>query len=233
MYLNLIQIAESFGVSEHTVTEWVRKEGMPHVHDRERILFERAPVMAWAARKGLVAQAGFLALPAADEASAIDLAKLLGRGRIWRDIAPQTLPDILARIFDNLPGVTRDVRDMLAWRIRSSEGLTIAPVGGGFALPHPCSGAFLGEACALVALIELNAPLPGTDAPDTAPITRLLFFLSPSPRQHVNMLGLLARSVASGELARAMDAGLDDEALTRALVDGSKSPSATSQGASR
>jgi transposase len=29
MYLNLIQIAESFGVSEQVVIEWVRKEGMP------------------------------------------------------------------------------------------------------------------------------------------------------------------------------------------------------------
>lgn len=48
MYLNLVQIAESFGVSEQVVLEWVRKEGMPHVHDRDRILFEQAPVMAWA-----------------------------------------------------------------------------------------------------------------------------------------------------------------------------------------
>ena len=48
MYLNLIQIAESFGVSEQVITEWVRNEGMPHVHDRERILFERSQVMDWA-----------------------------------------------------------------------------------------------------------------------------------------------------------------------------------------
>ena len=42
MYLNLIQIAESFGVSEKVVEDWVRKEGLPHTPDRGRLLFGMA-----------------------------------------------------------------------------------------------------------------------------------------------------------------------------------------------
>ena len=233
MYLNLIQIAESFGVSEQVVLEWVRKEGMPHVHDRDRILFEQAQVMTWAARNGLAANAGFLAQPVASPSSAPDLTALLRRGRIWRDVSPTDLGSVLGQIVGSLPNLTPAVRAMLAQRITHPEGLTVAPTGGGFALPHPAKGVFLGEACALVALIELNAPWSGTETPDGVPLTRLLFFISPTPRLHVNMLGLLARSIASGALTRALDSGADDAALTRALLEGSGQAPASPQGGAR
>ncbi len=218
MYLNLIQIAESFGVSEQVVTEWVRKEGMPHVHDRGRILFERSQVMDWAATHGLAAHAGFLSDPAPALSGALELGPLLRRGGIWRNVHPQDLPAVFERIMHNLPSLTPAVRGMLVQRMSAPDGVTMAPVGGGFALPHPSMRVSLGESCALVALIELDAPLIGTEPPDGIPITRLLFFISPSPRQHVNMLGLLARSITSGNLTRALDAGADDEALRQALI---------------
>ena len=37
MYLNLIQIAESFGVSEKVVEDWIRTEALPHTPDRGKI----------------------------------------------------------------------------------------------------------------------------------------------------------------------------------------------------
>ncbi len=221
MYLNLTQLAESFGVSEHVVTEWVRKEDMPHVHDRDRILFEKGPVLAWAARKGLAANAGFLAQSAPPLTAALDLAALLRRGGIWRNISPGDLPDVFERVLDALPTLTPAVRGMLMHRISSPDGLTAAPTGQGFALPHPASGVFLGKACALVALIQLNAPWGWAEPPDGIPVTRLLFFISPTPRQHVNMLGLLARGISSGFLEQALSEGRDDDALIQALVSGS------------
>jgi PTS system nitrogen regulatory IIA component len=221
MYLNLIQIAESFGVSEHVVTEWVRNEGMPHVHDRDRILFEQDQVMAWAARNGLAVNSGFLAQPTPALASNLNIAALVRRGGIWPDVTAGDLPGVLERIVRGLPGVSSAVLDMLARRISTHGGLTMAPTGRGFALPHPARGVFLGEACALVAVILLSSPLAGVRGPDEIPVTRLLFFISPTPRLHVNMLGLLARSVASGVLAAALERSADDEELLQALVEGS------------
>src|SRR5512137_2079479 len=74
MYLNLIQIAESFGVSESVVEGWIRDEGLPHTPDRGRLLFDRAQVAQWAAARGLAAQAGFLAPETAAAASGWKLA---------------------------------------------------------------------------------------------------------------------------------------------------------------
>ena len=61
MYLNVVQLAESFGVDEHTVDGWIREDGLPCVRDRDRLLFDRGQVVAWAAARGLAAKAGFLA----------------------------------------------------------------------------------------------------------------------------------------------------------------------------
>ena len=61
MYLNVIELAESFGVEESVVEGWIRDEGLPFVPDRGRLLFDRAQVIEWAAQRGRAAKAGFLA----------------------------------------------------------------------------------------------------------------------------------------------------------------------------
>lgn len=219
MYLNLIQIAESFGVSESVVTDWVRKEGMPHVHDRGRILFERSQVMEWAAKHGLAAHTGFLSEPAPAQADTLALGPLLRRGGIWRDVLQTDLPQICDRIVGRLPGLPGPVQNMLVQRMCAPGGVNIAPVGSGFALPHPAMSVSLGEDCALVALILLKTPFTEADPPDGIPITRMLFFISPTPRLHVNMLGLLAKGITSGALQN-LDAEMDDEAIFKVVEKG-------------
>lgn len=227
MYLNLIQIAESFGVSEHNVLDWVRREGMPHVHDRGRILFEQAPVMEWAAQRGLAAHTGFLAEQSAQSAQ-LALLPLLRRGGIWRDVAASSVNLIFENIVLKLPGLSLPVQRLLIQRLCAPGGVTMAPVGNGFALPHPSMRVSLGEHCALVALIMLNEALAETQTPDGRPITRMLFFISPTPRQHVNMLGLLARSISSGALLQ-INAAMSDHEIYQAM----DKVSASAQGINR
>lgn len=233
MYINLIQIAESFGVSEHVITEWVRKDGMPHVHDRDRILFERSQVMDWAASHGLGLQGGFLSEPAPSLANSRELATLLRRGGIWRDVNAADLGRVFERIMRSLPGLPAAVSNMLVQRILAPGGINAAPVGDGFALPHPAMRVALGETCALVALIQLNTAWSTVQPPDGTPVTRLLFFISPTPRLHVNMLGLLARSIASGMLRQALDSGADDETLLRIFTECAEKDVTRAAGASR
>src|SRR5258707_3477834 len=85
MYLNLIQIAESFGVSETVVDGWIRNEELPHTLDRGRLLFDRAQVVDWAARRGLAGQAGFLAPETSALGASLRLRPLLRTCGIWRD----------------------------------------------------------------------------------------------------------------------------------------------------
>src|SRR5690606_7549890 len=98
MYLNLAQIAESFGVSERVVQGWVRDEGLPHPLDRGRPVFDRAQVAQWAMTRGLAAKAGFLAPEASTLSTPLRLGVLLRVGGIWRDVPAAEACDAYVRI---------------------------------------------------------------------------------------------------------------------------------------
>lgn len=219
MYLNLIQIAESFGVSEKVVEDWIRREGLPHTPDRGRLLFDRAQVANWAAARGLAAQAGFLAPETPAFATGFRIAPLLHAGGIWRDVAPAEVINTFVRIVDALPGATPPVRQLLGQRLRAKGGVTMAPVGGGFALPHPSARVGLGRDSGTVALLLLREPLDLTETQaDNVPITRLVFFIAPSPRAHLDLLGRLSRSLVRGPLRDLVVRGAADEEIFGAVA---------------
>lgn len=214
MYLNLIQIAESFGVSEGVVEGWIRDEGLPHTPDRGRLLFDRAQVAEWAARRGLGAKAGFLAPAASALGTSLQLGPLLRAGGIWRDLPAAEVPAAFERIVSALPGATPPVRQLLGQRLRAEGGVTWTPVGGGFALPHPSARIALGRDSGTLALLLLRdaLPMPGNGV-DGVPVTRLLFFIAPSPRTHLELLGRLSRLLARGPLHDLLVKGAGDEEI--------------------
>ena len=182
MYLNLIQISESFGVSERVVEGWIRDDSMPHTMDRGRLLFDRAQVVQWAAERGLASQAGFLAPESPASTAGFKLEPLLRAGGIWRGVASAEILNVVSRVVAALPGATPPVRQLLAQRLRAKDGITWAPVGGGFALPHPSARISLGRDSGTVALVLLREELPLSETPaDGVPVTRLLFFIAPLP----------------------------------------------------
>jgi PTS system nitrogen regulatory IIA component len=218
VYLNLVQIAESFGVREKVVEGWVRDEGMPHTLDRGRLLFDRAQVVQWAATRGLAAQVGHLAPETSVLATTRQLGPLLRVGGIWRDVSAAEVADVFVRVASALPGATPPVRQMLAERLRSTRGVSLAPIGGGFALPHPADRITLGRDSGAVALILLRDPLdPAELRVDDVPVTRLVFFVAPSPRAHLDLIGQIARLIVGGTLRDALERGATDEELFRAF----------------
>lgn len=220
MYLNLVQIAESFGVSEKTIEDWIRAEGLPHIPERGRFLFDRAQVANWAAGRGLTSQVGFLANTNPAFATGWRLEPLLRAGGIRRDVAAADVPAAFDRIVAALPGANLTVRQLVAKKLRTPGGVTIAPVGGGFALPHPSARIALGRDSGIVALLLLREPLPLPEPPpDGVPVTRLFFFLAPSPRAHLDLLGRLSRLLSRGPLRDLVVRGESDEEIFLAVGD--------------
>lgn len=215
MYLNLIQVTESFGVSERVVEGWIRDEGLPHTLDRGRLLFDRAQVADWATKRGLASKVGFLAQEASALGAGLRIGPLLRGGGIWRDVPAAEMPAVFERIVTALPGATPPVRQLLGQRLRAKGGVNIAPVGGGFALPHPSSRVTLGRDSGTVALLLLRDALPPDENdPDTQPINRLFFFIAPSPRLHLDLLARLGRSLVQEPLrGRVLNAAPDAEIL--------------------
>ena len=225
MYLNLIQLAESFGVSEKVVEGWIRDEGLPHTPDRGRLLFDRAQVAQWAATRGLATQAGFLAAETKSPfATGFRLEPLLRAGGIWRDVPAADIANVFERVVALLPGVTPPVRQLIGQRLRVKGGVTIAPVGGGFALPHPGTRLALGRDAGTVAVILLREALVLTEPQvDQVPVNRLLFFIAPSPRAHLDLLGRLSRMLTHGPFRELVVTGAADEEIFLAAAAGDES----------
>jgi PTS system nitrogen regulatory IIA component len=218
MYLNVVELAESFGVEESVVESWVRQEGLPCVPDRGRLIFDRAQVVAWAASRGLAAKAGFLASERPAAGSDKRLESLLRTGGIWRDAAASDVLKLLEQVVSKLPGATPVVRQLLIQRLHAPGGITWAPIGGGLALPHLRSPVALGRDAGALALLLLREPLAISEpVPDVRPITRLLFFVAPSPRAHLELLGQLSTALRRGDLRRLVLEGAPDDQIFAAL----------------
>ena len=229
MYLNLTQVAESLGVSERVVEDWIRKEGLPHTPDRGRLLFDRAQVANWAAARGLAAHVGFLAPEAPVVTTSARLDSLLRAGGIWRDVPRAAVADVFDRIVAALPGATPAIRALLIQRLRTAAGVTLAPVGGGFALPHPSTRIALGRDSGVVALLFLREALAPTEpVPDAVPVTRLVFFIAPSPRAHLDLLGRLSRLLVRGPVRELLVRAAPDGEILEALAS-AEAPAAGSR----
>lgn len=202
MYLNVIQLAESFGVAESVVEGWIRNEGLPCVQDRGRLIFDRAQVVAWAAERGLAAKAGFLAPEPSSTTAGGRLERWLRAGGIWRDVPAAGVRDVLARVVAALPGATPAATQFLGQRLHAKGGITWAPVGGGLALPHLRSPVALGRDAGIIAMLLLRdaLTLEGDPPPDGVVITRLIFFVAPSPRAHLETLAQLSTALTRGGL---------------------------------
>lgn len=219
MYLNLFQIAESLGVSERTIQEWILSEALPCTSDRGRLLFDRAQVATWAAGRGLAAHVGFLAADSAP--SGLRLEELLRRGRIWRNVASTALPGIYYQVLSELPGAVPAIRRLIQQRLEAKSGITFAPIGEGFALPHLSGRLALGEGGGIVALIFLKEPVQLREPRvDDDPVFRLAFFNAPTPRTHLDLLGRLSRALRSGPMREAvLRAAPDSELLAAAAAE--------------
>jgi PTS system nitrogen regulatory IIA component len=220
MYLNLVELAESFGVSEKVVEDWIRDEGLPHLSDRGRLLFDRARVAHWATAHGLAARAGFLASENGAFTTGLELAPMLRNGGIWRDVSGAKVTEALDRVVSGLHVVEQPVRNLLAQRLRTKGGINWAPVGGGFALPHFSTRVTLGRDAGTIALLLLRdaIPLSDTPPPDGAPVTCLFFFIPPSPRAHLDILARLSRAIKQGPLRSQLEQGASDEKIFQALA---------------
>ena len=219
MFLNIIELAQSLGVEESEVEGWIRKDGLPHVTDRGRLLFDRTQVVSWAESHGLAAKVGFLAPERSKMQGGKKLEAMLRGGGIWRDVPAANVPSLLAEIVARLPGATPPVRQMLQQRLRTPNGISWALVGGGLALPHLRTPIALGRDAGIFAILLLRDPLAIDEpAPDEQPVTRLLFFVAPSPRAHLEMLAQLSTALARGSLRQLIGGGAPDADIFAAIA---------------
>jgi len=219
MFLNIIELAQSLGVEESEVESWIRNDGLPHLADRGRLLFDRAQVVDWASSRGLAAKVGFLAPERTQAPTERRLESMLRTGGIWRDVPAAGVLDLFGKIVAKLPATTPPVRQMLQQRLRLPNGISWALVGDRLALPHLRTPIALGRDAGILALVLLRDALAVNEpAPDKQPVTRLLFFVAPSPRVHLEILARLSTALTRGTLRQLIHEGAADDKIFAAVV---------------
>jgi PTS system nitrogen regulatory IIA component len=219
MFLNILELAQSLGVDESEVEDWIRKDELPHITERGRLLFDRAQVAEWAASRGMAAKVGFLAPAQSKIQTASRLGALLRHGGIHRDVPAAEALNHFTEIIAKLPGATLPVRQLLLQRLRTPDGISWAAVGRGLALPHLRTPVALGRDAGTLAILFLREPLSLPEpTPDEQPVTRLLFFVAPSPRAHLELLAQLSTALSRGNLGQQIAEGASDEQIFAALA---------------
>jgi PTS system nitrogen regulatory IIA component len=148
-------------------------------------------------------------------ATGCQLGQLLKTGRIWRNVPASEVATAIDKIVAALPATQPPVRQLLSQRLRAREGITWAPIGDGFALPHPSARIALGRDSGTLALLMLSGEFYAPD--DNRGISRMFFFIAPSPRAHLDLLGRLSRLLVSGPLRESVLSGARDEEIFSAL----------------
>jgi PTS system nitrogen regulatory IIA component len=219
MFLNIIELSQSLGVDESQVEDWIHNDELPHIMERGRLLFDRTQVADWAASRGMAAKVGFLA-PASSTKPA-GLESMLRHGGIHRNVPGSEVLNHFGNIINILPGSHPPVRKMLRQRLEAPEGVSWAAVGQGLALPHLRIPVALGREAGILAILILQDALTLSEpTPDEQPVTRLLFFIAPSPRAHLELLARLSSALSKGSLRqRILDAAPDSD-IFAALASG-------------
>lgn len=223
MFLNIIELCQSLGVEESEAEGWIRNDGLPYITERGRLLFDRAQVADWAASRGMAAKVGFLAPTKSKISGGARLESMLRSGGIQRDVPAASVLQLFAEIVARLPGTTPPVRQLMQQRLKAPNGISWAAVGHGLALPHLRTAVALGRDAGALAILLLRESFTLPEpAPDEQPVTRLLFFVAPSPRAHLELLAQLSTALSRGNLRQLLLEGSPDAEIFAAIAAAEK-----------
>jgi len=193
MDLSVRDVARLLEVPENTVYGWVRNDSLPAHRVGEQLRFNRVELQEWATlhRKPISPEL-FGAAPSGLRAA-------LERGGIFRDVAGATRDEVLAAVAA-LPGIPDGVdRALLHQLLLAREAQCSTGLGDGIAIPHPRDPLVLGvdEPRALLCLLARPVDF---GAPDGRPVRALFLLLTPSVREHLQLLGRLAHALHDRQL---------------------------------
>lgn len=193
MELKVRDVARLLNVSEQTVYRWVRSRSLPahRVHDQYH--FNRVELQEWAAlHKHRVSPELFSPNGSSKELPRLSAA--IEQGGIFYGVPGANRDEVLSAV-TQLPGISKGVdRQLLHQLLVAREALASTSVGDGIAIPHPRDPVVVHVDQPAAFLCFLERPVD-FGALDGRPVRVLCMLLSPSVRDHLQMLAKLAAAL--------------------------------------
>jgi nitrogen PTS system EIIA component len=213
--LKVRDVARLLNVSEQTVYRWVRSRSLPahRVHDQYH--FNRVELQEWAAlHKHRVSPELFA--PNGSSKELPSLCEAIERGGIFYRVPGESRDEVLAAV-TQLPGIPAGVdRQLLHQLLVAREALASTSVGDGIAVPHPRDPVVVHVDQPAVFLCFLERPVD-FGALDGRPVRVLCMLLSPSVRDHLQMLARLAAALHNETFKELLQAAAPRERILNHL----------------
>jgi len=217
MELTVHEVATLCRVTERTVYRWVKASAIPAYRIGDQYRFNRAELLAWAARNRIGMPAEALAEEPADSAPLPLVSDALALGGIHYRVGGATKNEVL-RAAGQIMHVPDDIdRATLVRMLMAREALATTAVGNGIAIPHARNPIVLRVPRTLVALCFLEK---GVDfgALDGKPVHSLLVLIAKTVREHLHVLSRLAFMLHDPALLESLRRQEAREALLRQIA---------------
>ncbi|MCR4578834.1 MAG: PTS sugar transporter subunit IIA [Treponema sp.] len=143
----------------------------------------------------------------------IDIAKLIHRGGVFKDVegkTPQEIYEKVCKMIDLPDGMTSEqVYNALCAR----EEVLSTAVGNGIALPHARTPIMKEEKDQRICVVYLKNPID-MKAPDERAVFVLFVLLTHNSQVHLKVLSSLAGLFRSAEFRKALEEGADEATLS-------------------
>ncbi len=203
--LDLERAARLLGVSPGTLRRWARQGVLGVRAPGGELRFSREELERWAQERGIRLITG----PGVASPPVVDVVPV---GGILRDVEGDRPQEVLARLVESAPLPESVDRERLLRRLLDREALSSTGLGNGIALPHPRKPdpALAPEPMAIFALF---AHPMDWKAIDGEPVHSAILLLSPTPAQHLRLLGRVAFFLRDAEFCRMLAERAPDAAL--------------------
>lgn len=199
MKLSLHQVAQSLALPIETVERWIRQGRIPIRRHSDDCIFDIKILEKWATHHNL----SFTVSPDCDQNQCIthDTETLLAAmqlGGTYYNIEGDTAQSALASAVANVPGLSHQSKVELYHLLIEREMLASTGIGRGIAIPHPRTPISTSLSRSQITTCFLQNPI-NYNAVDDQPVFMFFILLSPSVKNHLNLLSRLSYCVRNND----------------------------------
>jgi PTS system nitrogen regulatory IIA component len=194
MQLRVRDVCQLLGVSESTLTRWIKQRGLPAQSVGGQYRFHRAELLEWATANQVDVSLEMFDHLQTEEEPVPSLAQALEVGGIFHQV-PDTNKDRALRALVQLLPLPEGIdREVLLRLFLAREAAASTAVGDGIALPHVRNPMVLHVDRPLVTLCFLERPVD-FGALDGKPVQVLFSLICPTMRSHLQLLARISHAL--------------------------------------
>jgi len=216
MELNVRAAARLLGTDEKQVYRWIDEGEIPFFTINDQPRFNRAELLEWATSRRIPVSVDVFHRAPEDGRVGPGLVEALKAGGVHDDVPGTDRESVLRAVVGILRLPAAIDREYLVQMLAAREAMGSTGIGEGIAIPHVRNPVVLNGVPASITLCYLANPIP-FDAIDGQPVHTLFSLISPTIREHLQLLARLSWALhtptfKAAVLRRATEAEILEEA---------------------